>query len=200
MKRAGLLGGTFDPIHLGHIDIAGDAATELELDKVILMPTFVQPFKAGRYTAPPEDRLEMCRLASVCSDMFIVSDMEIRAGGLSYTYDTLCKLRLDMRDTHITFIMGSDSLMNIDTWNKGPELLGICSFAVGLRPDVNRAAVEEKAEMLRTTYDADIHIITRSMLPVSSTEIRRRVENGEPISGLVTPEVEEYIYERGLYK
>ena len=60
MKRAGLLGGTFDPIHLGHIDIASDAATELELDKVILMPTFVQPFKAGHYTATPEDRLEMC--------------------------------------------------------------------------------------------------------------------------------------------
>ena len=173
MKRAGLLGGTFDPIHLGHIDIAGDAATELELDKVILMPTFVQPFKAGRYTAPFEDRFEMCRLASVCSDMFIVSDMEIRAGGLSYTYDTLCKLRLDMRDTYITFIMGSDSLMNIDTWNKGPELLGICSFAVGLRPDVNRATVEEKAEMLRTTYDADIHIIKRFQL-VRVSDVKNR--------------------------
>lgn len=197
--KTGILGGTFDPVHLGHTGVAETAAKELGLDRVLMMPVHIQPFKQDRRTASAEDRVAMLSLAVARSDKLEVSTYEIENQVVSYTYDTIRALSERHPEDEICFIMGSDSLMSIDTWYKGPELLKLCSFAVGLRPGNDRQAVEEKAAALRAAYGAEITLLEELMLPVSSTQIRELVEKGEPIYGLVAPEVEVYIDEHDLY-
>ena len=197
--KTGILGGTFDPVHLGHTGVAEAAAKELGLDRVLMMPVHIQPFKQDRRTASAEDRVAMLALAVARCDKLEVSTYEIENEVVSYTYDTIRALSERHPEDEICFIMGSDSLMSIDTWYKGAELLGLCSFAVGLRPGDDRAAVEAKAALLRERYSAEITLLQEMMLPVSSTQIRELVERGEPIYGLVAPEVEVYIDEHDLY-
>lgn len=197
--KTGILGGTFDPVHLGHTGVAEAAARELGLDQVMMMPVHIQPFKQDRRTASAEDRVAMLELAVRRCDKLFVSTYEIENEVVSYTYDTIAALSGRYPEDEFCFIMGSDSLMSIETWYKGPELLRLCSFAVGLRPTNDRTAVEAKARYLRDTYGAEIHVLEELMLPVSSTQIRELVEREEPIFGLVAPEVEVYIDEHDLY-
>lgn len=200
MEKIGILGGSFDPLHLGHLSIAEAAMTELNLDRIILIPTKVSPFKVGRKMASNEDRLAMARLATTDKINYQVSTIEIEGQEVSYTYDTLVTLQKTMMDTEFWFLMGSDSFMSLENWYKGKDLLREFNFAVALRPGSDYKKVKEKAEHYQNTYDAEVEILHNNMLDISSTEIKRAIKDGRPISEYVSPSIERYIDEHGLYK
>ena len=197
--KIGIMGGTFDPVHLGHIGVAEAALEEAGLDEVWMMPAFIQPFKQDRYVADARDRIKMLELAFIHEDRIKVSTWEIERECVSYTYDTITNALEENSIDKIYFLLGSDSLMKIETWHKGKELLGICNFIVGLRPTNDRTQVEEYAEFLTKEYGTEIILLEKTMLPISSTMIRNLVEERKPIAGLVSPLVEEYIYAQELY-
>lgn len=199
MKRIGLMGGTFDPVHFGHLSIALAAQREIDLDKVILMPAYIQPFKRDKFVTDDELRLEMLNLSILDKDGIEISTWELDKKGISYTYDTISHLKNEMPEDEIWFIMGSDSLMKIESWHKGVELLESCFFLVGARPEDPIDTIIEQIDYLTDKYQTRIHLLNEKMLPISSTLVREKIERDEPISGLVPPMVEDYIYAKRLY-
>ena len=197
-KKIGIMGGTFDPVHLGHIGVAEAALVEAGLDEVVFMPAYIQPFKQDRYIADSRDRYKMLELATLHDDRLTVSSYELDKEGISYTYDTISAIFNEEHHKPF-FLMGSDSLMKIESWHKGEELLGICNFVVGLRPTNDRNQVENHAKNLIDKYGTEIVLLEKTMLPISSTMVRDLVIAKKPIAGLVSPLVEEYIYANELY-
>ncbi len=171
---------------------------ELGLDRVILLPNSVQPFKEGRNIASAADRLAMLSLVAAEDRLFTVSTEEILGERISYTYRTLCRIREKSGDDRFWFIMGADSLLSIEQWYSGDELLREFSLAAGLRP--GNGIDMEKIDWYRREFGADIHILTNPVLDISSTDIKARVRAGQDISLLVPGCVEKYIYENGLYR
>ncbi len=198
-RKIGFLGGTFDPIHVGHIELATYAKEQLSLDEVKLIPAYIQPFKTDRKVASSDDRLSMIYSVLKDIDGIGVSEYEMIRKGISYTYDTIVTMKQTYTGSEIVFIMGSDSLMSIEKWHKGKELLTECSFAIGLRPTNDKAAVQKQVDMISSKYGTSIDIIEKLITPISSTEIRDNVRNGKSIRGLVDERVERYIHEQGLY-
>lgn len=200
MKRIGVLGGTFDPVHFGHIGLGENASMEFNLDEVLLVPAFVQPFKKEMKVTDASHRIEMLKLASGESKFNLkVSTLEIDRGEVSYSFDTITSLRKEYSKDELWFIMGSDSMMHLHTWHKGLELIDLCNFIVGLRPNNQIELVKTRAKELKEKYNARIHLMKKLMLPISSTDIRERVAKGESIKELVPSSVEKYIYEQRLY-
>ena len=135
MKRIGILGGTFDPVHYGHIALAEDAVREANLDEVVMIPARIQPFKQDREYASGEDRFNMLALAAGKNDHVTVSRYELEQEGVSYTYLTLRHMQeFYGEDTRLFFITGTDSFLKIDTWRNAPELLTKYSYIIGTRP------------------------------------------------------------------
>lgn len=206
MSKIGLMGGTFDPVHYGHTGLALNAYKELNLSKVIMIPAYIQPFKRDKAVTSDEHRVEMLKLALTAEEVgydespFEISTWEIEKGGVSYTYDTLTYFNDLYQNDHICFIMGSDSLMKVENWFKGKELLRNFDFAVGLRQEDKEEEIIAHADYLEKTYGRTITLISNKMLPFSSTMVRERLEEGKSISGMVAPEVENYIYENKLYE
>lgn len=200
MGTLGVLGGSFDPVHLGHLTLASDALEQAGLDKVIFMPVHRQPFKLDTVLSPDEDRLAMLRDATADHPGFQVSDLEIRAGGISYTYRTLRKLREDYGLGQATaLITGTDTFLKIHTWMNAAELLSENCIVVGNRPGYKEDALHAQADALAQAYGTQVRIINNRRLSISATEIRRRVREGLPIGDLVPPAVERYIAQHGLY-
>lgn len=197
--RTGVLGGSFDPVHNGHLSIVDAAMEELALDKLILIPTKVSPFKIGRKVAPDNDRIEMIRLAVSGRQGCEVSDIEIRNDGVSYTIFTLNSLAETGMYGKIYFLMGTDTFLQLESWYRGEELLEKYAFALAPRPGFARYEFEEKLEYYREKYGTEVTVLNNEMLPISSTEIRERLAAGFPVTGLVPDEVERYIIENGLY-
>ncbi|MGN0733451.1 MAG: nicotinate-nucleotide adenylyltransferase [Emergencia sp.] len=200
MHKIGILGGSFDPIHYGHIAIATSALEECKLDKVILMPTKNQPFKVGRHSADESDRLNMVRIVAEEYEGFICSPYEMDHDYISYTYNTLTELERIYEDSVLYFILGTDSFLDLETWYKGKELLSRISFIVAVRPGYKESETMETIERYRNMYHSDITVLNNPVLNISSTNIRRCVEEGKPINQFVPQCIEEYINEHGLYK
>ena len=203
MRKIGLLGGSFDPIHNGHLCIAQQAAEEVGLEKVLLIPAGTPPHKDPSGLAPAPDRLIMARLA--CRNMrgLEVSDIEVRKDGPSYTIDTFKDLSRALGgDVRLCLIIGEDTVGELPTWKDAKKLIDEAEFIVVQRPGFPRADFEdlarelgrEAAEKLKASV-----VKIREPADVSSTEIRERIGRGESISGLVRAGVERYIEERGLY-
>lgn len=200
LKSIGLFGGTFDPVHYAHTALAEAALEELDLEKVIYVPAFIQPFKRDRYVTSDQHRISMLERALNQYDKMEISLFEIEKGGISYTYDTYCYFKGLLSDYKLWFLMGTDSLMKLEGWYKGKELLKECCFAVGSRPDTNHDELIRIKEYLNKEYNTEIYLINKKMLPLSSTMVRELLLEDKPISGMVAPSVEEYIYEHRLYK
>jgi nicotinate-nucleotide adenylyltransferase len=179
--RLGILGGTFDPVHVGHLAAARAAAACLELDRVLFVPAGVPPHKRGH--ASPEHRFEMTRLATAGEPMFSVSRIELDRPGPSYTVDTLRALQGD----ELFFICGADAIRDLPNWREWEQLPKLARFVAVARPGVTGPPVP---------YATYIRI---PGVDVSSSEIRERVAAGLPITGLVAPAVEAYIHEHRLY-
>lgn len=188
--RLGVMGGTFDPIHLGHLKVAEEVEKSYQLDSVIFVPTG-EPWQKPTNT-PASHRLEMTKLAIAGHPSFQLSTVDLDRTGPTYTVDTLRDLHLQFPEAQLYFIIGADSLESINTWKNPDELWGQAHFIGVSRPGHLLKAPE-------SPHDA-FSLLEISELPVSSSEIRAKVMNGEPIDDLVTEPVMEYIKKNDLYQ
>ena len=204
-KRFGLFGGSFDPVHVGHLSIAQQIMTELKLEKVILLPAATAPHKQGEGArASAEDRLEMCRLAVHNMRGLEASDFEIVRGGVSYTVETARRARAAYGpDAAIFFLIGSDSLADLPQWFEIRELLSLIDFAIAERREApillslwKRLADELGAGAVKKLR-AGVAKVQR--VDVSSTQIRELLASGQKIPGYLRRDVEDFIRKKGLY-
>ncbi|MDP3719201.1 MAG: nicotinate-nucleotide adenylyltransferase [Acidobacteriota bacterium] len=209
----GVLGGTFDPIHNGHLAAGLQAQAALQLDRVMLVPSHIPPHRS--VGASPEARLAMAELAAREQPGWTASDIELKRDGPSYTFDTLTSLR-DRSTTQFFFIIGADAFAEIATWSRYPAVLDLAHFIVVARPGITlhslKARVPDLADRMTTPDlfkpkassakpgDKTRVILLETATPdVSSTEIRRRVRAGHGIGGLVPDSVASYISTHRLY-
>ncbi len=196
----GVLGGSFDPVHTGHVHLALDALNQVDLDRILVVPAKLQPFKLDRTPASGEDRMEMLRIAFAGEEGIEISPMELDRDGISYTYLTLRETRARYgEEARVSFITGTDSLLKLDTWMNAEELLTEYAYIVGSRPGYLEEELFAKAEELKNRWGTKITIIENRLFDVSSTEIRENVAKGRSIAGMVPEKVEEYIAANQLY-
>jgi len=185
--RLGVLGGSFDPIHNGHLALGEAALGQLSLDKILFMPAGHQWRKAGRDVAASEDRLEMVRLAIRGNGKFEASTMEIEREGPTYTIDTLEALRAESPGVEVFFIIGADALADMPNWRDPERIFELATVCVAAR--VGEAVKDDR--------------VTRIEMPevdISSSEVRERVKEGRSVGDLVPEVVERYIEGHGLYR
>ncbi len=198
--RVGVLGGTFDPVHNGHLIIAEEAMAELGLSKVVFIPAGRPWFKDGENVSDMQRRLDMLRLAVEGNPSFVIDTQELERPGASYTVDTMEQLAAQMgQDVQLFFIIGIDALAELGRW-KGPRrLASICHFATMRRPgytELDVAALDREV----TGVSDRVHVLDNVQVDISSSDIRKRVEQGLSIRYLTPPAVRSYIEEQGLYR
>jgi len=198
-NRIGILGGTFDPIHLGHKALGEAALREGGIDKLIVMPAKVQPFKQGKRVTEDYHRFAMAKLTFAGNDNVEVSDYELNNTTISYTYDTMKYLQGVYPDKKLCFILGTDSFLMLEDWYKGVDLLENFAFIVGDRPGYREAELDAAIAKYRQKYGTETIKITADMPDISATEIREALKADKTIDDLVTDAVERYIKENGLY-
>lgn len=198
MARVGILGGTFDPPHNGHLLIARQAFHQLKLDQVLFAPTRQPPHKLNQSITPIEHRLEMVRLAIADHPGFVLSRIDVDRAGPTFTIDTMRLLRQQFgEESALYFIMGMDSLNNILTWREPAELFKICKLAVFARPGF-RANIGELEKQLPGLRERVVFLSTPT-LNVAASELQKRVRDGQSIADCVPAAVVEYIQTHGLY-
>jgi len=200
-KRIGISGGTFDPIHFGHLIIAEEVRELLKLDIILFIPVGNPPHKEGLNVADAFHRFNMVKEAVKSNPFFKVSRIEVDRLGYTYTVDTLTKLKeMHGENVKLLFITGADVVRELLTWKEYERVFTMCEFAAVLRPGYEKAAIVSEVQALRDKYGAVIHIIDGPLIEISSTQIRDNVKNGRSVKYLVPDKVEKYIYENGLYK
>lgn len=192
MKRYGIMGGTFDPIHIGHLFIAEEIRCHFQLDKIIFVPNGNPPHKES--VTEKHLRFEMVEIAIADNPNFEISDIEMHGDGHIYTVDTIRRLKEKDPENEYHFILGSDSLYDLHKWKDCGELMKLCRFIAIGRPGFKTSDTE-----IPEGYRDRIEILNTLEMPVESTNIRKRVSEGENIKYLVCCEVEKYIYEKKLY-
>ncbi|MCF7848848.1 MAG: nicotinate-nucleotide adenylyltransferase [Kiritimatiellales bacterium] len=200
-NRIGIMGGSFDPIHFGHLIVAQDAIERLELSRVIFIPAATPPHKQHIQQVAAEHRLNMLKLAVETDLRFSVSDIELKRGGVSYTVDTVHEVRRQFADAELFLIIGSDTLTELDTWRNVSEIMDLCEIATFIRPGDDVQCEMDKHVRLGETCKEKLmkNLIEAHRVEISSTEIRMRLAEGLSIRYLVPPEAEMYIFEHGLY-
>jgi nicotinate-nucleotide adenylyltransferase len=195
--KLGLLGGTFNPPHLGHLVCGQEACAQLGLDRIALIPVFQPPHKEVEHDPGVEHRVELCRRAVLADERFVVSRVEADIPGRSYTVDTLRRLHEFRPADELTFIMGGDMAHSLPTWHEPEAVLSLATLGVAEREGIRRADIMER---LAGLAGADkIRFFDMPRLDISSSAIRRRVADGRPIRYLVPDAVAEYIATEGLY-
>lgn len=193
-RRIGVMGGTFDPIHHGHLVAASEVADRFNLDEVIFVPTGQPWQKAGRRISPAEDRYLMTVVATASNPRFSVSRVDIDRGGPTYTIDTLRDLRKQFPDEELFFITGADALASIMSWHDWEEMFELAEF-VG----VTRPGYELREDMLPADIQERVHLVEIPAMAISSTDCRERASNGRPVWYLVPDGVVQYIAKNSLY-
>ena len=198
-SRIGIMGGTFDPIHMGHLITAEMVRSAACLDRVLFIPSARPPHKDGTRAASAEDRLAMTECAIQENPYFSVSDIELRREGPSYTVDTIAELQHRLDGAELFFITGADAMNDLYRWHEPKRLLCSCQFIVATRQGT---PLDETllAEQFTAEERRHIHVVPTPHLEISSTMIRARVRAGKSIRHLVPRAVEEYIVGRGLYR
>lgn len=212
-RRIGILGGTFDPVHVGHLEAAAVAERALELDELLLMPSMTPPHRHTQPKASAFHRFAMVALAVADRGDFIASDDELRTEGPSYTSDTLARLHArGFAPTELFFVLGSDAFSDIAGWHRFPQVLDAAHFVVVTRPGITLTDIQRRVpDLVPRILDAAAFAASRPGAPrivvvpavtpdVSSTEIRRRVAAGESLTGLTPPAVISHISRHGLYR
>ena len=216
-QRHGIFGGTFNPVHYGHLAAAEEVRERLRLDRVLFLPSFLPPHKHDEAIPSAVQRLEMVRLAVSGNPHFVVSDLEVKRGGVSYTVETVEALIAKHPGTGFVFITGLDSFLEIRTWKDWERLLALCSFAVLSRPGFRfsdlvvfpflqdrRGDLErlDRRETQRVNVQGEGFVLSLENIPfydISSTDIRTRVRQGRTIKYHLPEPVERYIIENKLY-
>lgn len=200
MERIGVLGGTFNPIHNGHIHLAESFAEILSLDRVLLMPVNSPPHKHAEMMQEGRHRLAMCRIAARGRPLLEVSDVELTRGGTSYTVDTLLALSRQYPGARLYFIMGADMFLTLEEWRNFPEIARLAVLCSSPRLPGQAEKLRRYARQLASRYDAQCDIENIPVLEVSSTQIREALTSGADTGALLPPGVAEYIRENGLYR
>ncbi|HMP88785.1 MAG TPA: nicotinate-nucleotide adenylyltransferase [Kiritimatiellia bacterium] len=200
--KIGIFGGSFNPIHLGHLIMAQDAGEAYSLDRIIFVPAAIAPHKLTQTLVTPSHRLDMIRLALGDRSEWEVSDEEIRRGGVSYTIDTVQHFIAVYPEADIYFIIGGDTLPELHTWKDINDLLALCKFITMVRPGFDPESLHRQSLRLPPGHvEALISRVTVGhVIDLSSTEIRVRVAKNESIRYLVPDSVERYIREHQLYR
>jgi nicotinate-nucleotide adenylyltransferase len=188
LKRIGILGGTFNPVHNGHLRLAQDALKRFDLDRVFLIPCARPPHKRPDRLAPARHRLAMLKAVSKGKPRFAVSDIEIKRGGLSYSIDTVRRLKKLHPKAEVYFIIGGDSINELDSWKQIGELQKLCTFIATGRPG------------FRVKGSPRVIMFKGHAVDVSSSEIRKRIAEGKSIRRLVPAAAGRYIADRCLYQ
>ena len=191
----GILGGTFNPPHRGHLALARHAKAQLGLERVLLMPAGRSPHKLSEVDPGEACRLEMCRLAVADSEGVGACALEIERRGPSYTVDTLRAIHESYPEAELTFIVGADMARTLPEWHEPEALLKLASLAVAERQDAGREDVLRALIPLR----AEVAFLEMGMVEISSSMVRERVAEGRPVGDLLEPAVAAYIAEHGLY-
>lgn len=200
MNRA-IFGGSFDPVHKGHVNLVQQIYDKTELDEIIIMPTAISPFKQNmeRKPASAEDRLEMCRLAFADMDFVTVSDYEISLSEVSYTVNTIRHFHKQYPNDNLFFIMGSDMLMSFERWKNFEEILSMCTLIAASREDGETDFVQLEAQAENLRKYGSVMLLRTDAYEVSSTEIREKIKKNADISCYVHENVVKYILENKLY-
>ncbi len=189
MKAVGILGGTFDPIHLGHLICAQYVLENRNLEKIIFIPCKISPHKTNVTSADGKHRMEMIKLAITDIPYFESSDYEVQNDGISYTINTLQYLK--NKYEKLELIIGEDNFLKLDTWKQPEEIIQLSTVLV-LKRDIHAAQKENK-------FAKSVVYLNSPKIDISATDIRRRVQNNQPINFLVTEKVRRYIYTNNLY-
>jgi len=201
MDKVGIIGGSFDPIHFGHLRIAQIALDEQKFKEVLFIPSGNPPHKKTKNLSPAMDRYNMVKLAAKDNQRFNVCDYEIHEAGITYTILTIRELQKQYpKGTVFSFILGADAFMDMDTWRDLEDFLSMVELIVLSRSYYKTSKVEEKIKNYREKYSCNIQTIYAKTLNISATSIRKLVKNGKSIRYLVPHEVVDYINKHGLYK
>ncbi len=198
MKRYGIMGGTFNPIHLAHLYIAYEAKEQLDLDTIIFMPAGNPPHKKNNSIIDSSFRLEMVKLAIEDYKDFIVSNYEIEKQGFSFTYETLKALKRD--DVELYFIAGGDSLMDIEKWKNPDQILRDCNFVVFNRGQFSIEELEKQKRKLEEKYHSNIILLNVANIDISSSMIRGRLKERKRVDFFLPDKVLKYIVDNRLYE
>lgn len=214
-----LFGGSFNPIHMGHISFAQEAIKLPSVSDIYFIPAFVSPFKEGEEAAAPEARLEMVTFAVESFEHFRVLDIEIRRGGKSFTIDTVKEIMEFFPEEEISLMIGEDAFKDIEKWYEADELLKMVDLIIMVRPggigeannvpfgglaqlveSMSGFCYDENSKVITSSYGRDVVLITENLSDVSSTSVREKVRNGRPVDELVPKKVAKYIKANCLYK
>ncbi|MDD4334933.1 MAG: nicotinate-nucleotide adenylyltransferase [Desulfotomaculaceae bacterium] len=199
-RRLGIMGGTFDPIHYGHLVAAEGARYSFNLEKVFFIPAGNPPHKPGHIVCEPSIRYKMTCLAVASNPFFCSSPMEVERPGPSFTIDTVRTMMHLHPEKRIYFITGADAILEIFSWKDSDILLSMCNFVAATRPGYCLKELNEKLDSFPNSFKQNISYMEVPALAISSTDIRQRVREGKPIKYLLPETVEDYILRNNLYR
>ncbi len=197
--RIGIMGGTFNPIHNGHLLLAETAREYLKLDRVLFMPSGNPYMKNVSSILNGELRAEMIQLAIQENPFFAISKMELEREGPTYTWETLYELRKNNPEDRFFFLMGADSLFMVESWKRPEYILKNCIIVVAVRGSNTPEQIKEMINWLTHKYQADIRILPSGNIDISSSDIRAKLKNGNSVRYMLPDRVLTYINEKGLY-
>jgi nicotinate-nucleotide adenylyltransferase len=200
MKKYGILGGSFNPIHLGHLILAQEALCTFHLDKVLFIPTTDNPLKKKKNLVSKYDRYEMTALAIEDNEHFEISDIELKNTGYSYTIDTIRELLRKDPDVQYYFICGADIIFHLQRWKEFEELFKSVLFTAAYRKGYDKEKLYSEIEKLNRSYDAHIITFQAPLIDISSTVIRNRIKENGSVKYMMHDKVYEYIQNNGFYK
>ncbi|MCC6510499.1 MAG: nicotinate (nicotinamide) nucleotide adenylyltransferase [Pirellulaceae bacterium] len=198
-RRIGLMGGSFDPVHMGHLLAAEQCREQLRLDELRFIPAAVSPFKLHQLASDAKHRLEMLQLATGGNPYFRVDDRELRRGGTSFTVDTLRELKAELPGEQLVFLMGADALADFDKWREPPEICRLAQVVVVARGGQPLPNMAQLANYLSPEADLSQHLIAMPQCELSSSAIRAAVAAGRSIRYQVPAAVEAYLKQHKLY-
>lgn len=200
--RLGIFGGSFDPVHQGHLMLADSCLNQAELDVVWFVPTACQPLKPSGPRASNGDRLAMLQIACAQRSEFVVSEIELERGGVSYTVDTLASIQEKHPNANLFFMMGADSLADLSNWHRPGEICELASLLVVKRPESSTPNFDLLTDLVsqERLHQMNNIVITMPLTPISSSEIREKVSADEDWQSMVPANVAQYIEANNLYR
>lgn len=197
-ERIGIMGGTFDPVHNGHLAIARSVAEQLELDRVLFIPTGNPNFKQGVKLAPAADRAHMVGLAIADDPLFELDLREVERSGITYTADTLEELTAQYDGAHLFFIMGTDSALMLPEWRRAERVAQLCTVIIAQRPGQSTQRVRDA--LAASPVGFDVIYLDVPQVDVSSTQVREQIARGDELGDMIPAPVMAYIDQTGLYQ
>jgi len=199
-KKTGIMGGTFDPIHYGHLILAQTALEAYDLDEILFVPSGTPWLKDSTKVLSRNKRVSMTGIAIEDNPNFALSTIEIDREGNSYSYETIEELKKEQPDTEFFFILGADSLLEIEKWKHPDRLMAECTLLVAVRDNCDREGLKKQISYLKEKYHANIHILPAKRIDISSSDIRDLVADGKSIRYMLPDQVIKFIEKNHLYE